>query len=48
MKETSSKDTTQQEFVELTQEEICRISGSAESAASALGGLYPEISNDPP
>ena len=42
------KEGTQQEFVELTAEEIRQINGAAESAASATGGLYPEISNDPP
>ena len=48
MKETTSKDSVQQEFVELTQEEIRQISGAAETAASAQGGVYPEINNDPP
>lgn len=42
------KDCSQQEFIELTAEEIRQINGAAESTASATGGLYPEISNDPP
>lgn len=41
-------DSVQQEFVELTAEEIRQINGAAEAAASVMGGLYPEISNDPP
>ena len=48
MRNNSSIDTVQQEFTELTQEEIRQINGAAETAASAQGGLYPEISNDPP
>ncbi len=42
------KECAQQEFVELTAEEIRQINGAAETASSATGGLYPEISNDPP
>jgi hypothetical protein len=34
--------------VELTPEEIRQINGAAEVAASASGGVYPEINNDPP
>jgi hypothetical protein len=48
MKESSLNDTVHSEFVELTPEEIRQINGAAETAASAQGGLYPEISNDPP
>lgn len=42
------KDNAPKEFVELTAEEIRQINGAAESAASATGGVYPEINNDPP
>ncbi len=42
------KDCGQQEFIELTVEEIQQINGAAEAAASATGGVYPEIDNDPP
>lgn len=45
------KDCSRQEFVELTAEEIQQIYGASEVAAAkmgVMGGLYPEISNDPP
>jgi hypothetical protein len=48
MKESSLRDTVHSEFIELTPEEIRQINGAAETAASAQGGLYPEIDNDPP
>jgi hypothetical protein len=48
MKELSSSNAVQSEFVELTPEEIRQINGAAEVAASASGGVYPEINNDPP
>lgn len=41
-------ETVQQEFVELSAEEIHQINGAAETAANATGGVYPEIDNDPP
>ena len=48
MKETSLNEAAKSDFVELTAEEIRQINGAAETAAAATGGLYPEISNDPP
>ncbi len=48
MNETSLNEPAKFDFVELTAEEIRQINGAAESAASATGGVYPEITNDPP
>ena len=48
MKDTSSQDTAQQEFVELTPGEICRINGAAETAVVVMGVIYPEVDNEPP
>jgi hypothetical protein len=36
------------EFIELTEDEIIQISGSAEATAVTQTNLYPEIENDPP